>query len=303
MNDRVTYRTILYLVNFSLSLMTALAFLLTENVLALTMPDDNFASGWTKPVKPLTYTRESLSDYVNGDAELFNELGFRQLEVQQYKNGSSEIDLELYELNDPNGAMGIYLLKCGKETPSSEITSRNSVNRSQLVAVKANFFIQVLNYTDNDNVQPTMIKLAQQALSLVANKSDSTVLGLLPRQQLQAGSEHVFCGPLSLQAAFRLGKGDFLQLQNKTFGASAKYSEGQSGSYSYCVVTYSDPTAASAAFAHLQKSLDPGIQLSDKTAGNFTFKDRLAKFGTAILKDSTIELKLNLAHKPVSSSK
>jgi hypothetical protein len=85
--------------------------ILGGNVNALTLPDDNFVSGWVKPVKPLIYNRESLSDFNDGDAEVFLELGFQQLEVQQYKNGNAEVDLETYEFTGPNGALGIYLMK------------------------------------------------------------------------------------------------------------------------------------------------------------------------------------------------
>lgn len=280
-----------------------LSLIVTGQTLGLTVPDDGFVSGWTKPVKPLTYNRESLSDYIDGDAELFNELGFRQLQVQQYKSGAAEIDLEAYEFDNTNGALAIYLLRCGKETPSREITARNSAGQTQIMAVKGNCFIQVINYTESDKSAPVMVRLAQETLANVTITDTTTVLDRLPSEQMQDGSERVFCGPLSMQAMYRLGKGDLLQLQGKVFGAAAKYTESDRNNYTLAIVTYADVAAAAAAFANLQKGFDPGMQVFGKTATSLAFKDRQSKYGQIDLKENVIQLKLNLARKPSVASK
>ncbi len=277
--------------------------ILGGNVNALTLPDDNFVSGWTKPAKPLTYNRESLSDYNDGDAEVFLELGFQQLQVQQYKNGSAEVDLEAYEFASPNGALGIYLMKSGKETPSAEVGARNSVSQTQLLAVKGSCFIQVMNYTDDQKVIAVMTKLAQQALANLSAPDTTSALLRLPKAQMLSGSEHVFSGPLSSQAVYRLGKGDVLQLQNKIFGAAATYTDTDHITYTLFIIPYPDAASAQSAFANLQKNLDPGFQVFGKTPTGFAFKDRQAKYALVELKDGVIKLQLNLARKPSPASK
>jgi hypothetical protein len=267
------------------------------------LPGDNFVSGWTKPAKPLTYNRESLSDYNDGDAEVYLELGFQQLQVQQYKNGNAEVDLEAYEFTSQNGALGIYLMKCGKEAPAREIGARNTVNQAQLLAVKGNCFIQVLNYTDGEKAIAVMTKLAQQALANLSATDTITALLQLPEARMLPGSEQVFCGPLSLQSFYRLGKGDVLQLQNKIFGAAAKYTDTDRNTYTLVIVPYPDVTNAQGAFANLQKNLDPGFQVFGRTPTGFAFKDRQAKYAAVALKDSVIELRLNLVRRPGTTSK
>ena len=271
--------------------------ILGGNVNALTLPDDNFVSGWSKPVKPLVYNRESLSDFNDGDAEIFLELGFQQLEVQQYKNGNAEIDLEAYEFASPNGAFGIYLMKCGKEAPSADVGARNTVSQTQLLAVKGNYFIQVMNYTDNAKAIAVMTKLAQQTLISFSAADTNLALLRLPKVQMVPGSEHVFCGPLSLRAVYRLGKGDVLQLQKNIFGASATYAENDRNTHTLMIVPYPDAASAQSAFANLQKNLDPGLQVFGKTPTGFSLKDRQGKYAVVELKDSVIRLRLNLARK------
>ncbi len=277
--------------------------ILGGNANALTLPEDEFVSGWTKPVKPLIYNRESLSDFNDGDAEVFLELGFQQLQVQQYKNGNAEVDLEAYEFADPNGALGIYLMKSGKEAPSAEVGARNTVSQKQLLAVKGNCFIQVMNYTDDKKAIAVMTKLAQQALANLSATDTTTALLRLPKAQMQQGSEHVFCGPLSQQAIYRLGRGDVLQLQNKIFGAAATYADTDRNTYTLIIVPYPDAASAQSAFANLQKNLDPGFQVFGKTPTGFAFKDRQAKYALVELKDGVIKLQLNLARKPDRASK
>jgi len=284
-------------------LLLIIMLILGGSVNALTLPDDNFVNGWTKPVKPLVYNRESLSDYNDGDAEVFLELGFQQLQVQQYKNGNAEVDLEAYEFASPNGALGIYLMKCGKEAPAAVVGTRNTVSETQLLAVKGNCFIQVMNYTDGGKETAVMTKLAQQALANLSASDTTTALLQLPKAQMQPGSEHVFSGPLSLQAFYRLGKGDVLQLQSKIFGAAAKYTDSDRNTYTFVIVPYPDATSAQSAFANFQKNIDPGFQVFGKTPTGFAFKDRQAKYATVALKDNVIELQLNLVRKPGPASK
>jgi hypothetical protein len=272
--------------------------ILWGNATAVTLPGDNFASGWTKPVKPLTYNTESLADYIDGDAELFLEMGFQQLQVQQYIKGKSEIDLEAYEFADPNGAMGIYLLRAGKENPFAEVGGRNTVSQTQLLAVKGNCFFQIMNYSNDASAAAAMTSLAKAALANITVADSATVLQRLPKAQLQAGSEHLFRGPLSLQAIYHLGKGDVLNLQKKIFGVSGKFNDVNLGVHTLIVVPYSDIASAQAAFAILQKSLDPGFQVFGKTATGFGFKDRQAKYAMVELKGSMIEMRVGLAKKP-----
>lgn len=277
--------------------------ILGGHVSALTLPDDNFVNGWAKPAKPLTYNRESLSDFNDGDAEVFLELGFQQLQVQQYRNGNAEVDLEAYEFASPNGALGIYLMKSGKEAPSTDVGARNTVSQTQLLAVKGNCFIQVMNYTDDAKAVAVMIKLAQQALANLLVTDTTTALLRLPKAQMLPGSEHVFSGPLSQQAVYRLGKGDVLQLQSKIFSAAATYTDTDRSTHTLMIVPYPDATSAQSAFANLQKNLDPGYQVFGKTQTGFAFKDRQAKYATVELKDGVIELRLNLARKPNLTNK
>lgn len=267
------------------------------NLNALTLPDDNFVSGWIKPVKPLIYNRESLSDFNDGDAEVFLELGFQKLQVQHYMSGSAEVDLEAYEFAGPNGALGIYLMRSGKEAPSADVGARNSVSQTQLLAVKGNCFIQVMNYSDDKKSIAVMTKLAQQALANVSTDT-TTVLLRLPKAQMLPGSEHIFSGPLSLQAIYRLGKGDVLHLQQNVFGAAATYSDTSRNTHTLITIPYPDAASAQSAFANLQKNLDPGFQVFGTTPTGFAFKDRQGKYALVELKAGVIELRLNLTRKP-----
>jgi len=97
------------------------------------LPEDNSVAGWVKSERLLRFEKNNLFDYIDGGAELFLEFGFDKLLVQRYKRvggkGDEEIAVEIYEMESPESALGIYLIKTGKETPIKAIKSRNSRHR------------------------------------------------------------------------------------------------------------------------------------------------------------------------------
>lgn len=90
------------------------------------LPKDDFVPGWKRSGKAVAFIKADLFNYIDGGAELFLEFGFEKLSIQRYARGKSELTLEVYEMDSPESALGIYLTKCGLETPVKGIAARNS---------------------------------------------------------------------------------------------------------------------------------------------------------------------------------
>ncbi len=54
------------------------------------------------------YTPDNLWDFINGAADGYNALGFKELHVAEYKKGKDVIKLEIYRHSDHTTAFGIY---------------------------------------------------------------------------------------------------------------------------------------------------------------------------------------------------
>ena len=117
-----------------------------SSVSATVVPDNNFEPGWIKSGERLIFYKNDLYGHIDGGAELFLEFGFDRLTVQKYQNGDDEINLEIYQMTEPASALGIYLLKCGREKPHADVKARNTTNPYQMTMVQDDCFIQINNF-------------------------------------------------------------------------------------------------------------------------------------------------------------
>lgn len=117
------------------------------------LPNNNIIEGWQKSGIQQTFYKNDLYGHINGGAELYLEYGFDSLLVQDYVSNEAELSLEVYCMDSPEAALGIYLMKCGQETPSAEINTRNSTNKFQILAVKNNLYIQLNNFKSNESLK------------------------------------------------------------------------------------------------------------------------------------------------------
>jgi len=267
---------------------------------ALDFPGDNFYPGWQRSGACATYDPSALYNVIDGGAELFLEMGFVDLQVQKYARDSSEIALETYCMENAAAALGIYLLKCSRETPLPGITDRHSGDRFQIVLLKNNYFIQINSFSGREDLLPVMTSLAKQIGAAIPAGSAVRELDILPAENQVPGTVLLLRGPYSLQAVYTLGAGDILQLAEKIFAAAAVYREASGADYTMIVAPYDDAALARAAFVNLRRNLDSYLQVLGAGADFFNFKDFQNYFGRAEIREKRIVIKVKLAQQPDS---
>ncbi len=274
-------------------------------------PPDGFAEGWRKKEPVQEFDRNGLYGHIDGGSELFLEFGFENLQLQTYRNNSDEIAIEVYRMDIPESALGIYLLKCGKETPISGVPVRNTGDYNQIMLLQGNFFLIVNNFTGKSFLLPVMVQLAGETLKLLPgdkekNPDFSHLFSLLPLENRITGSELLVRGYYSLQSIYTLGEGDILLLENKIFGVAAEYRDKTGGVYNLLVVRYPDEAYARKAFANLRANLDSYIRVqeseNESRENNFSFKDYREKYGRVSLEKQILSIEFNLTVVPSSSS-
>jgi len=253
---------------------------------------------WTEVGRPRKFVSQDLFNHIDGAAELFLEMGFREVIVRRYNRGDAVLACEVYEMKDPTAARGIHLHFRGRGTPVEGVVGRNVGNRSQIVAQKDRFFIQITNITGEEQSLPAMVKLVNQATAAIPNDTDVPLLNLLPAEGLVLGSEVVVRGPYSLQSVFTLGEGDILQLQGERCGIAADYKTEREGSFTRLTVAYGRPEVAQAAFKHLLQGLDSQLQVLRRNDHAAVFRDFNGQFGCATAKDDKLDIRLHLVREP-----
>jgi len=270
---------------------------------ALEFPADGFSPGWKRAGPVETYAPAALYNVIDGGAELFLEMGFIDLRIQKYEGDGAEIAVEAYRMENAAAALGIYLLKCGRETPLAGIDTRNSGDHFQVALLRNNHFIFINNFSGREELLPVMTALARALAAAIPPGEAVEELGILPARDMVPGSSLLLRGPYSLQAVYTLGDGDILLLEGKRFAASAAYREPSGAGHTLIVAPYEDEATAARAFENLRRNLDPYHRLLEAGANDFVFKDFQGLFGRAEWSGRRIEIRIKLAELPVRPEK
>ena len=284
-------------------LISLLAALALAAPAAIEFPADGFSPGWKHSGPVETYAPTALYNVIDGGAELFLEMGFVELRIQKYAGAGAEIAVETYRMENAAAALGIYLFKCGRETPLAGIDARNSGDRFQVALLRNNHFIFINNFSGCEELLPVMTALARAIVSAIPPGAVVEELGILPAKNMVPGSALLLRGPYSLQAVYTLGDGDILLLAGKRFAASAAYRDPSGAGHTLIVAPYQDEAAAAGAFENLRRNLDPYHRLLEAGEGYFIFKDFQGLFGRAEWSGRRIEIRVKLAEIPFRSGK
>lgn len=186
--------------------------------------------GWTRTGDVETYAKDGLYGYIDGGAEIVFQYGFRELAVFKFKPAAAtnlpvqkELVLEIYRMESPEAAFGIYSTKLeGEEESWPGIESDHWVSPGQGGLVKGEYMVNILAPECTDR------EIGEFAAALepkLPKKATARPKGMawLPRDGMVARSERYIKGPLAAQ-----GESPFLEAAfwgfSTTDGATEAYS-------------------------------------------------------------------------------
>jgi hypothetical protein len=234
-----------------------------------------------------------LYGHIDGGAEIFLELGFEELAVAKLRKGQEVIGAELYRMRDGPAAMGIYLSRCGQETPAPGLADRHTAGEHQLQLVHGPYYFSLDNEPGTPELARAMIEVAR---AVAGRLPMATPLGLfdgLPAAGRIAGSERVIRGPVGLSSLITLGDADILEQKGGVTGVLAEYlgSDGEPA-HTLLLVDYPDAAAATHALANLKAHLDPEIKLTSAAGERLEFVDYSGRAGLVEVHGTRLTLRL-----------
>jgi hypothetical protein len=271
--------------------------LFAAQLAAQDLPEDEFHPGWKRSGNMRTFTAASLFQQINGGADLFLEFGFDTLRVQRYQKEGRELGLEVYRMKNPEAALGVYLLKCGNETPLTGIPARNSYNRFQVTLLKGPYFIQVNNYEGDETLNTALKALLGAYLPGLSDTSTIHLQNRLPQENQVKGTFRLIRGPVALEPIYTFGPGDIFRLGGDRFALLADYHD-NAGRYTRLLIEYPDRIAAQEMMASLSLDLDPYLEKLSVEPDRLTFRDWNDEYGIIQQQGCQIEIKFHLKTLP-----
>jgi hypothetical protein len=130
---------------FLLSLITTLP-VSAEDQQKRILPASGFSPGWALEGPIKKYTGEDLFEYINGEAELYVQFGFRILTAGLYlKDGNEKLGIaaDVYEMGSDLEAFGIYANYRKPEAEPVKAGTEGFVSPSQLMFYQGRYFVQL----------------------------------------------------------------------------------------------------------------------------------------------------------------
>jgi hypothetical protein len=157
----------------------------TDSLFSL-LPKDSITTGWSRVDTARIYRGEELFHLIDGGADLFFEYGFRQVMAVEYQNaGGESINLEIYEMNDPSAAYGIYSIRIADGATPISIGQEGSAHPYYIMLWKGKYYVSVAG---SDSTQE-----CRKGLEVIARGVDQNIPGrgqrpsiveLLPKEGL-----------------------------------------------------------------------------------------------------------------------
>ncbi len=259
-------------------------------------PRPHAPTGWNPVADPAVYAAQNLYGYIDGGAELFLEVGFKQLEVYKLTDGSRELGVDIYRMSGPDAALAIYLAKCAPETPVPDLDLRATGDRYQLAMLRGDDFILINNVEGDETLVDTMKKVARDLAGQIPAVQHEYPVPL-PENGLVAGSVRLVRGPFGLQPVYTLGEGDVLGLDGRLWAVVGDYDlDGRK--WTLIRVDYGSPAAAEAALESLKGNLDSYLTVLDEGPDRLVFQDFAGQYGEAVTDGKLLDIRVHLTERP-----
>jgi hypothetical protein len=229
---------------------------------------------WEPAGTPQHVIGDDLFLLINGGAEIYHEYGFKQAITQGYKHKnqpSSGFNLEIYEMQNPAAAYGVYTFKTGDSAKPINVGNEGLLEDYYINFWKGNFVVTVIGF---DSKKETLAGIIQAAKIVTAKIKETgqkpKLLRLLPKgdkYRLKPNGITYLKGNLALFNQYEFDSKDIFGLKE---GVVGNY-----GDFRLFIFQYKDALECQKWFAHAKKYLGNNPYYKDFSIkeASFSFND------------------------------
>lgn len=159
------------------------------------LPPSQTAPGWDYSELPTAYDRETLYQYINGKARVYLDYGFERLDHAQFisPDGKAVIDVDLYDMETPEGAFGIYSLERGEQLPVHYKKRLGYMIGSARFFWKGRYYVAITSPVSSDETIRAIASLSGYLETSVRGEPGGLpILGAFPEENKVPESEQYF---------------------------------------------------------------------------------------------------------------
>jgi hypothetical protein len=240
-----------------------------DNIKSL-LPGGNPIGNWLQKDSIEIYSGDDLFYFINGGADVYLEYGFNQVAVGRYQNPSANtIQVEIYEMEDTDGAYGIFSLNSLETGKKQDIGDLSFLYDYNIDIWKGKYLIRSNVARKDEGVMDTLLIFARD----IEQKIETS--GSLPKilQTIDFDDQTLY------QVKYVRGQIALSNIFNFGHGSIAAFNEGVTGRFeenAVFVFEYKDEWNRREWFASANGKMQMSRFFSDfEVAGDgFTLRDR-----------------------------
>jgi hypothetical protein len=235
--------------------MTAMPQSITDFLKAL--PDK--VDRWNRVEPPGIYSPKTLSDYIDGGAELYLSYNFKGSLAVKYKDASeNEVAVDIFDMGSSYDAFGVFAHT--RETDANDFGQGSEYAAGLLTFWKGRFYVSVLAYPETPASKNAVTTLGQAITGAIKEEGPvPPILVLLPPENLQPETVRYFHHYIWLNSFSFVSNENVLNIGADTPSTLAKYRTPGSSLF-LLLVQYPDAARAEAAARQFDEKILGGTK-------------------------------------------
>ncbi len=127
--------------------------------------------------EPEFFVGQDLYEYIDGGAELYHSLGFRQVVTAEYQSRSNpemSVIVDIYDMTNQENASEIYSTQKSPTSNSIDIGIEGIIGGGEIIFFKDKYFCKVTTFSDTEESNNLIKKLAQEVANNINGDDKSS---------------------------------------------------------------------------------------------------------------------------------
>jgi hypothetical protein len=222
------------------------------------LPSEKDLSEWKPLFEPQTAEGQDLYLLINGGAEIYREYGFKRAVLQSYENPKGRfLNLEIYEMESPESAYGIYTFKTGRKGKRPAVGNDALLEDYFLNFWKGSYVVTLIGFGSDDETSQGLLDLAKVIDSkLPGGGKRPALVACLAEEDRKPDKITYMLGNLALFNRYEFDKENIFGLREGVMG--------EYDGHEIFVFRYSDESESLRWFVHAADTLQSNPKLKSK---------------------------------------